>query len=443
MLGEKASVLVAAGGAGWEVDVLQALALPGSGAVLVKRCVDLPDLLATAATGQARGAVVSASLEGLDVESVERLHRGGVGVVLVTPGEPPEGEVVPGADRVVPASAPDEAVAAVKAAAGRRRAGESGSSGAPTPGIQLPPGEGPGVVVDEDSEGSESGGHVVAVWGPTGAPGRTTVAVGVAAELALRGQDTLLVDADGYGGAVAQHLGVLDEVSGLLGGVRLANAGRLDASRLVSLARTVLPNLRVLTGLPRADRWVEVRAHAFDTLLETAREVGAFVVLDLGFGIEQAPLGLGGSAPQRNQMTLAGLDAADELVVVGAADPVGLTRLARGVVELHEQVPVASPHLVVNRMRPSVGWGEQEVETMLRQLSTASSTHFLPFDQAAADRALALGSPLTELGESALRSGLARLVDSLDAAPATGATAARGSTRQTRRFRRRRAGRAR
>ena len=36
---------------------------------------------------------------------------------------------------------------------------------------------------------------------------------------------SLLLDADPYGGAVAQHLAVLDDASGLLAAARLANAG--------------------------------------------------------------------------------------------------------------------------------------------------------------------------------------------------------------------------
>jgi MinD-like ATPase involved in chromosome partitioning or flagellar assembly len=262
------------------------------------------------------------------------------------------------------------------------------------------------------------------------------VAVGVAAELAARGHDTLLVDADAFGGAVAQHLGVLDEVSGLLSAVRLANTGRLDVPRLAAAARTVAPHLRVLTGLPRADRWVEVRSAAFDALLEACRGVGDYVVLDLGFDLEGDGPGQGSDAPQRNQMTLAGLDSADDLLVVGAADPVGLSRLARGLVELRDRVPWASTHVVVNRMRPTVGWGQHEVRAMVEQLVSASSTRFLPGDQAAADRALALGCPLTELGESPLRSGLAGVVDALVGEPTAG-----GAPR--RRVRLRRAGRAR
>lgn len=432
MPGDKTTVLVAAGNAGWEVEALRLLGSPTSGAVVLKRCVDLPDLLASAATGQAGVAVVAGELAGLDTDSVNRLHRSGVGVVLVDDGRAGSGL---GVDAVTSPRSVDDLVAAVAAAA-RSTTAEAGSTTAEVGATVVEP-EHHGTEVPTAPAGDREG-RVIAVWGPTGAPGRTTLAVGIAAELAARGSDTLLVDADSYGGAVAQHLGVLDEVSGLLSAVRLAGSGRLDTGRLAEVARTVPPGLRVLTGLPRADRWVEVRAPAFDTVLETARRLSAHVVLDLGFGLEQDTLAAASGAPHRNQMTLAGLDVADEVVAVGSADPVGLTRLARGLLELREEVPVATTHVVVNQMRPSVGWGQSEVRAMIEQLGVPATTRFVPADRDTADRALALGSPLTELGETPLRAAVAEVVDGLRDVPLE-ASPSRGR----RRLRRRRAGTAR
>src|SRR4029079_11771197 len=51
-------------------------------------------------------------------------------------------------------------------------------------------------------------GSVVAVWGPTGAPGRTTVAVTLADELSRLGSSSLLVDADVCGGGSAVRAGL-------------------------------------------------------------------------------------------------------------------------------------------------------------------------------------------------------------------------------------------
>jgi MinD-like ATPase involved in chromosome partitioning or flagellar assembly len=266
---------------------------------------------------------------------------------------------------------------------------------------------------DPAGHGSAGGGRLLAVWGPGGAPGRTTLAVALAAETASRGRSVLLVDADPYGGTVAQHLGVLDEVSGLLAAARLANAGGLDEQRLRSCARGVGDGLSVLSGLPRADRWPEVRPAAFADLLGQARSLADVVVVDCGFSLERGPAdgGLDGPGPSRNLMTLAAVLDADEVLVVGSADPVGLARLARGLVDLHEVVPDVRPRVVVNRCRPTLGFGEEEVRGMVAGFVNPSGVHFVPDDQAAADRALMAGRSLVETGESGLRKAVARLAD--------------------------------
>src|ERR1019366_1014984 len=97
-------------------------------------------------------------------------------------------------------------------------------------------------------------GPVVAVWGPTGAPGRTTVAVTVADELARLGRAGLLIDADVYGGVIAAALGLLDESAGLAAACRQAAATRRDPAALAPICWQLRSNLRVLTGIPRAER---------------------------------------------------------------------------------------------------------------------------------------------------------------------------------------------
>ena len=109
---------------------------------------------------------------------------------------------------------------------------------------------------------------MIAVWGPAGAPGRTTVATALAALLGSRARTTL-VDADPYGGTVAQALGVLDEVSGLLSAARLAGSGMLE-ERFASVQRAFDAQFTVVTGLPRPDRWTEVRPGTIELLAEIA-----------------------------------------------------------------------------------------------------------------------------------------------------------------------------
>ena len=391
--------------------------------VLLKRCVDLSDLLATATTGQAQVALVAAGLPGLDVDSVHLMRRSGVGVVLVTErAEPARGAEAHlgrlGVDQVVDSESIATVNEAILAAGGDAPPVEMGTEDDPAA---------------WPAEPGDEGGRVLAVWGPTGAPGRTTVAVGLAAELSHRvPHETFLMDVDPYGGAVAQHLGVLDEMSGLLGAARLANAGHLDRDRLASLARRINPELRVLTGLPRADRWSEVRDGALEKTLELARTLGRHVVLDTGFSLEQEiNTSYGSLAPGRNSMTLVALENADELIVVGSADPVGLARLARALVEVLELLPGCVVRVVINRARPSLGWGEHEVRAMIEGFVTSASVHFLPDDRAAADSAMVSGRSLVELGDSSLRRGLADLATAVDGQ--TSRAAAKSSRRGARR----------
>ena len=372
----RVAVLVAAAGAPWEAEALDRIERGGPRLVLTKRCVDLTDLLATASTGLASVAVIAPGLVGLDADSVDHLRRSGLGLVLVgAPEELRDGEPERlrrlGVEQVLTSDQLAGLADAVSSA---------GADAAPA----RPPS--PPHRADPDPAGDpRARGRTVAVWGPAGAPGRTTLAVGLAAELAHAGHDVLLLDVDPYGGAVAQHLGVLDEVSGLLAAARSANSGLLDADRLAGLARQVDEHLRVLTGLPRADRWAEVRPAAFAELLEQAARLVPYVVLDTGFSLESDPGDpFGGTAPQRNEMTLAAVRGADEVLVVGAADPVGLARLARGLVELRDLVPGVRPRVVVNRTRSTLGWGDREIRGMVEGFVTPVDVHFVPDDRAAA-----------------------------------------------------------
>ena len=245
-------------------------------------------------------------------------------------------------------------------------------------------------------------GRLIAVWGPAGAPGRSTVAAALAAEIARRQRPVLLVDADPYGGSIAQQLGVLDEVSGLLAASR---SGLGPATRLLGT------HLAVLTGLPRPDRWSEIRTGVLGDLVEQGKQVGD-VVVDTGFCVEEPPDP--GVRAGRNQLTLEALDVADEVLVVGAADPVGLSRLARGLVDLRDLLPATPVRVVVNRMRPSLGWSEQDVAAMVAGLLGPVGMHFLPEDRAAVDKALVAGRTLVEAApDSPLARAIAGLVSEL------------------------------
>ncbi len=114
------------------------------------------------------------------------------------------------------------------------------------------------------------------------------------------------------------------------------------------------------------------------------------------------------------------------MLAVGTADPVGLSRLARGLVELGERWPGTPVRVVVNQMRPSLGWTREEVAGMVRGFVAPASLHFLPEDRPGVDRALVAGRTLLEGGESPLTRAVADLADALVGAGRTvGAQAAK------------------
>ena len=422
----RVGVLLAADASAWEAPALEVIRTAGRHLTLVKRCLDLTDLLATAAAGTAEVALVSSRLPGLDADAVDRLLTHGVRVVAVVEDDAPPtlGDDVPDEGERLLRSGVARVLQAGNVAAVADVVREAAEDPAENPAAAAQD-AGPPDLADlaELRDPPERAGRLVAVWGPTGGPGRTTLAVGIAAEAAHRGTSVSLIDADPYGGAAGQHLAVLEEVSGLLAATRLANAGTLDAGALARVARQVA-GLRLLTGLPRPDRWNEVRSQAFREVLATARRLDDLVVVDTGFGLPEPRDDVFGAGPDRDDMTRAAIEQADDVVVVASADPVGLTRLARSLRDLLDLRPGGPALVVVNRMRATLGWTERDVRYLVGGVTPGASVMFLPEDRAAADRSLVSGRPLVACGDSALRRAVAAVAESLMGPPTPGAVPA-------------------
>jgi MinD-like ATPase involved in chromosome partitioning or flagellar assembly len=385
---------------------------------VTRRCADLPELLAGAAAGLGRVAVVSMDLPALDRDAVDHMHACGVWVVAVLDeGSSRDRAVLLGADAVVPPGDPATTVPATicevlaGAAAGR-----------------LPGGSGPrsaeAAIPTESPTPGGPRGRLVAVWGPTGAPGRTTVAVNLAAELAeaaRREWVTLLVDADTYGGTVAQTLGLLDEAPGIAAAARAGGTGRLDDVALAALTPMLAGGLRVLTGIGRAGRWPELPAASLEAVWSAARDLAAWTVVDCGFCLEQdEALSYDTRAPRRNAATLSALAEADVVVVVGAGDPTGLQRLVRGLAELRE-LGLRSPRcVVVNRVRASVS-GRRPREAVREALRRHAGVEarVVVYDQVACDGAALRARTLAEHAPSSpVRRAIAELAADLLSAKA-------------------------
>lgn len=296
-------VLTAVSDAVWEAALVSAFERGDLGVVVVRRCVDLAELLAVAGTRTARAVLLSADVRRLDREVVSRLAAAGLAVLGVAePGDEAAQRLLYqcGVPVVLEAdAAPADVAEAIARAVGLRADSPSTGLGSLAYGdpLRAMPDLVPVDLLGEQDAAPDHGstgdqpvaglGRVVAVWGPTGAPGRTSVAMGVADELSAAGVATMLIDADTYGGAVAQLLGLLEEAPGLVAAVRAAMRGSLDVGGLALLARDVGGGLRVLTGLLRTDRWPELPVDAFVRVLDLGRALVDVVVVDCGFCLEQ------------------------------------------------------------------------------------------------------------------------------------------------------------
>lgn len=386
-----------------------------AGTVVARRCADLADLLAAAAASLGDVAVVSPDLHRLDRQALHQLVADGLRVIGVVEAGDETGERLLrqlGMTTVVRADIDPAALAEVLT---DTSADPLDLVIAPSRDLDLGAADGAPTEPDQtgtDEETEPTAGRITAVWGPTGAPGRTTVAMSLAAELAAAGRSTLLIDADTYGASIAQAFAMLDEAPGLAAVARAAEQGSLDLPALSRRAVEVGPNLRVLTGLPRADRWPEVRTGAMEEVLRLARMLVAHVVVDCGFGIDaDEELSYDTAAPRRNAVTLTTLAAADDLVVVGTAGPIGLQRLVRAVQEV-AAVPSPPPIVVVNRVREgAVGpHPERAIREALARFAGLEELSFLPEARDVLDAAMLAGRTLVEQApDSEVRLAMTRL----------------------------------
>ncbi len=366
-----------------EVAVLQGLT--AAEIQVARRCADTVELLATAAAGLGRVAVVAR----LDVASAGALRRYGVRIlgVGVAPGPAYDAVATP---------VPTEIVAEVRALGAQN---EPGGSGSPVDGELGRVGSRGGEAGSHSGEGSVPGGSAIDTSGgsPTVAPVVVTAGAsgdgpGRHGRRARRVND----DAGGTVGATADPTpGGTTARTGTNGGHRLGAAGEpaefseiapgrmicvwgsagapgrsviardlaaewqgrallvdadtrhpcqaqllgvgQESSALIALARrintgrtdTQAGNLleethgfRLLAGMNTGSRWREIPGAVADAMWPLLRCEASIVVVDCAAEAEHED-----SVLERDALTLSAVGAADKVVVVGRGGPVGVRRL--------------------------------------------------------------------------------------------------------------------
>lgn len=242
----------------------------------------------------------------------------------------------------------------------------------------------------------------ICVWGPHGSPGRTTIAVNLACELALAGSSVLLIDLDADAPSVADCFGLLDEKPGVAAALRLIGQGRLDSSQIDRLATSYEvgeAKLSVLTGLRSSSRWPELAREKVQQLIQVGKQHFDFVVIDIAADLESGVRQIGG-AVDRNAAARAALEVADTAVAVFAADSLGVRRFIDAFEGFSDLV--TEPILVANRLRSSAlgASARQQIDDTVMQLCRRQVTAYVPSDPESCDKALAQAVPLAMMKRS-------------------------------------------
>lgn len=243
-------------------------------------------------------------------------------------------------------------------------------------------------------------GRVIAVWGAAGAPGRTTMAIALASELARDGRRVALIDADTSAPSMALAIGLADEGPGFAAACRQAERGTLTVAELARIAAPLAEGIAVLTGINRPARWPELSADRVHGALEVCREWADDIVVDVAACLEldeEIVSDLDG--PRRNAAARAVLGCADIVVAVVASDPVGVSRFIRAYPELRATVGSAPVRVLVNKTRPRVLGVDPrgQVRRTLERYAGIGDMWFAPADGRAVDAALLRAQPVLQV----------------------------------------------
>jgi energy-coupling factor transporter ATP-binding protein EcfA2 len=267
----------------------------------------------------------------------------------------------------------------------------------------------------DDVAAPASAGQIIAVWGPAGSPGRSTLALCLAATLARRDERVMVVDGDSYAPSLSPMLGLHETQSGVQSLSRQARLETVEAKSLEACA-VHYPlggqSLSVVTGLNSPAHYVDCGSLAWSLVLNTLRAAGHTVVVDLAAPLLQLP-GETIGGPMRNALTLTTLEVADRVLAVANPTPLSILRLSRDWRRLSELADVTSLDVCLNNAPANDQRSIDESLHALWQFTGHDETTVFPRDRlwaaASADVSALLLSPE---GKNPLMTSVGRYVTS-------------------------------
>ncbi len=360
-------VLLAIGNPERERQVLTALR--EGGCTIAGRCLDGSSLVQQAVGGNADVVLAAAGLHRLTGASLIAIREAGVPTVLLAGGA--EAEAFEGLSYVLPAASDGPVIVAALHEAIRRGAvAQQTNADHPSP---------PG-----DAHRYQGTGEVIALVSGKGAPGTTTVALGLAAVVSSTGRSVLLIDGDLRGGAVGPYLD-LDPRRGLSG----LSVGPSERPQRVLDELQAGQGFSVLTGIERPEALERLLPERITGTVFALRERFDLILIDVGETLSGVTSAVGAAF----------LRSAERVLLVTTADLLGLWNARASLRFVTESlgVPPEAASAVVNRGNGSDQYGAHEVERALGIRVVAE----IPEDRRAARRARANQVPITAAGGKA------------------------------------------
>ncbi|MHB8960619.1 MAG: response regulator [Candidatus Limnocylindrales bacterium] len=293
--------------------------------------INMPDMDGIAATEHLAAAVPTASVVMMSVQGeadyLRRSMLAGAREFLVKP------------------FSSDELTSSIRQVYTRER--EKQSRIAVQPGAAAPGGSTPTRAVGDDRENAEPG-RIVAVFGPTGGVGRTTLAVNLAVAAATElGQRTCLVDASFQFGDVGVLLNLNPKNKSIADLIPELDAGEVDSLDTFIINHSA--GIRVLLAPPSPEMAELITPTAVKRMLESLRETHDLVVVDCMSSF--------------NDTTLAILDIADTVLTMLSLEITSIKNI-RLFLEVAQQLGYGADkiRLVLNRADSSLGIRVADVE---------------------------------------------------------------------------------
>ena len=216
-------------------------------------------------------------------------------------------------------------------------------------------------------------GRLVIVAGASGGVGATEVAIGMTAQVAFRGENPVLVDADDIGPSVAQRL-ALPVNPNLRTAIDMVQAGNnlLEAVLIGSPA-----NFDVIGGLANRRDWFELRpADVSETMLSLSR-MRDHVIVNISPRLEDLPA-MGG--PARYGVSRSMLALANAVVLVANPTPIGVARVLDWMAEAKPLIETTPLFVAFNAYRGG-SFKAAEIEAELRRVYQPGAIVFIPYDK--------------------------------------------------------------